>query len=88
MDYSKWAKDYEEDIKKINDLIEKLREQAKQADTLETESIIVSKIRLFICMRESMLSILQSLKGKEEQQKRITICPSRSEWTADESSLI
>lgn len=79
MDYSKWAKDYEEDIKKINDLIEKLREQAKQADTLETESIIVSKIRLFICMRESMLSILQSLKGKEEQQKRITICPSRSE---------
>lgn len=79
MDYSKWVKDYEEDIKKINDLIEKLREQAKQADTLETESIIVSKIRLFICMRESMLSILQSLKGKEEQQKRITICPSRSE---------
>lgn len=79
MDYSKWAKDYEEDIKKINNLIEKLREQAKQADTLETESIIVSKIRLFICMRESMLSILQSLKGKEEQQKRITICPSRSE---------
>lgn len=79
MDYSKWAKDYEEDIKKINDLIEKLREQAKQADTLETESIIVSKIRLFICMRESMLSILQSLKGKEEQQKRITICPLRSE---------